>query len=83
MGAFNLGDCKISYFHIHLQLLAQLFFVAALLTWTKDLSIPKGFLNERRGVEGVITKGQLRVFLFPFSSKYEGVSCVTKVSFMI
>ena len=37
MGAFNLGDCKISYFHIHLQLLAQLFFVAALLTWTKDL----------------------------------------------
>ena len=46
MGAFNLGDCKISYFHIHLQLLAQLFFVAALLTWTKDFSIPKGFLNE-------------------------------------
>ena len=30
MGAFNLGDCKISYFHIHLQLLAQFFFVAAL-----------------------------------------------------
>ena len=53
MGAFNLGDCKISYFHIHLQLLAQLFFVAALLTWTKDFSIPKG------------------------------VSCVTKVSYMI
>ena len=52
MGAFNLGDCKISYFHIHLQLLAQLFFVAALLTWTKDF-------------------------------QYEGVSCVTKVSFMI
>ena len=81
MGAFNLGDCKISYFHIHLQLLAQLFFVAVLLTWTKDLSIPKGFLNE--GVEGVIPKGQLRVFLFPFSTKYEGVSCVTKVSYMI